>query len=157
MTTTRDELAIELLKGCPENDRGVYEGHYADHEHLAERLRAGDSAADILDDPVLEGLPETYRWIRDRLWEDEGDEIDGCLVSLVVDGSLPRLLMYEGDEDGPSPEAIRAWLAARGYQDKGGCLDAGAVNAAEDGATVVPVEPRPDGGAPDLADAEEVR
>lgn len=54
---TRDEIANELLNGCPDELR-------AEHEAISDRITTGADWADILD--AAENLPETYVWLKNN-------------------------------------------------------------------------------------------
>lgn len=56
----RDELADEILCGCPDEAM-------ADHEAIAAALRRGDSAEAILGMPEVAAWPETYVWLKGEL------------------------------------------------------------------------------------------
>lgn len=56
----RNQIAAELLRGCPDESR-------ADHEVIAQALRRGDSVSDILAMREVNDWPETYVWLRSEL------------------------------------------------------------------------------------------
>lgn len=56
----RNQIANELLRGVPDESR-------EDHEAIAEALRRGDSASDILGMREANDWPETYVWLRTEL------------------------------------------------------------------------------------------
>ena len=53
---TRNELTIELLRGCPAKLLDV-------HETIADAIRSGDELATILAMPEMEFCSETYHWL----------------------------------------------------------------------------------------------
>lgn len=58
--TDRNQIAAELLRGCPEES-------LEDHEAIAAALRRGDSAAQMLSMPETYNWPETYVWLKGEL------------------------------------------------------------------------------------------
>lgn len=52
----RDEIAAQLLDGCPDDCR-------ADHETIAAAIRRGDTWAEILSMPETDRWPDTYTWL----------------------------------------------------------------------------------------------
>ena len=59
-TKTRNEIATELLDGCPQES-------LADHTVLAERLRWSEHPDTILASPEANRWPETYTWLKNEL------------------------------------------------------------------------------------------
>lgn len=58
--TDRNQIAEELLRGCPEEC-------LEDHEAIAEALRRGDSTEQILQMRETNDWPETYVWLKGEL------------------------------------------------------------------------------------------
>jgi hypothetical protein len=55
--TTRDRIATELLRDCPEESR-------ADHERIAEAVRGNWTWEHLRDSRELNRWPETYSWLK---------------------------------------------------------------------------------------------
>lgn len=53
-----NELAAEMMNGCPEENR-------AEHEIIAAALRAGDVDGALMG--AGESLPETYTWLKSEI------------------------------------------------------------------------------------------
>ena len=54
---TRNEIAIELMRDCPEESR-------ADHSAIALAILTKEPWDDVL--AMAEEWPETYRWLKDN-------------------------------------------------------------------------------------------
>lgn len=60
---TRNELATELLRGCPAELLDV-------HETIADAVRSGDELATILAMPEMQLCSETYYWLSTKQFND---------------------------------------------------------------------------------------
>lgn len=56
----RDEIADELMRGCPDES-------FDDHEAIAEAIRNGVELEDLLKMPELDRWPDTYSWVLSEL------------------------------------------------------------------------------------------
>ena len=56
-TQKRNEIAAQLLEGCPEESRN-------DHEEIARAIRIGTSVDAIMAMPEVDRWPDTYCWLR---------------------------------------------------------------------------------------------
>lgn len=57
---TRTELAVELLRDCPNDVR-------ADHEAVADAIRNGATWDELEQMPELNSYPESYIWVKTRI------------------------------------------------------------------------------------------
>lgn len=60
MTIDRNQIADELLRDVPDESR-------EDHEAIADAIRRGDAAEQILAMPETDRWPETYSWLKGEL------------------------------------------------------------------------------------------
>lgn len=67
---TRDEIADELLEGCPDTEPDA-DGRteQSDHETVAEAIRSGQSWEQIEQMEELNSWPESYIWVKRELSE----------------------------------------------------------------------------------------
>ena len=59
-TQKRNEIAVKLLEGCPDESRN-------DHEAIAAAIRCGASVEAVLAMPEVNRWPDTYCWLGDAL------------------------------------------------------------------------------------------
>lgn len=58
--TSRNQIADELLRGCPEES-------LEDHQNIAAAIRDGEPAEQILAMAETNNWPETYVWLKQAL------------------------------------------------------------------------------------------